>query len=230
MMRFGYLLVIHCAIAMSGQTAKEEAIEIAREALQEKAGVSLASVRVRRAEAVEWPDSSLGCPEEGKVYGQVVTPGYRLLMEAEGKLYRVHVGGGEAIGCGNAVERRAPKGREDFPERVPRQEETGITGEVPDDILDSILEDVVERTGADPDVVDVLKAEEIVWRDGSLGCAEPGRNYPQAPVPGYWVILTNEGKRFDYRANDRGHFFLCERSSPSDPRRPDRKAVKPPKK
>jgi hypothetical protein len=36
------------------------------------------------AEQVVWPDSSLGCPQEGMLYAQVLTPGY-LIRLAFGK-------------------------------------------------------------------------------------------------------------------------------------------------
>lgn len=40
------------------------------------AGVDVSSLVVTRAEFVEWSDGSLGCPEPGMLYPQVVTPGY----------------------------------------------------------------------------------------------------------------------------------------------------------
>jgi hypothetical protein len=43
------------------------------------------AVLLRRAEAVDWPDGSLGCPEPGMYYLQVVTPGYHVVFEVEGK-------------------------------------------------------------------------------------------------------------------------------------------------
>jgi len=36
------------------------------------------------AESVTWPDGSLGCPVPGEMYVQVLTPGYRLVFEADG--------------------------------------------------------------------------------------------------------------------------------------------------
>jgi hypothetical protein len=40
--------------------------------------------------AAEWPDASLGCPEEGVMYAQVVTPGCLILLEVEGQEYELH--------------------------------------------------------------------------------------------------------------------------------------------
>jgi hypothetical protein len=203
-------------VTLSGQTSEDEAVEIAKDVLQAKLGLSVTEVRVRQAESVEWSDSSLGCPEEGVSYRPEIVAGYRLVLETEGKFVRVHVGGGRAVICGDPVERSEVWTRETAPERMPpkQEEENLVTGEVPARVLDPILGDVTKRTGAKPEDIEVVKAEAIVWKDGSLGCTRPGREHTEAPVPGYGVILEYEGERFDYRAMVRGFFLLCERPSP----------------
>jgi hypothetical protein len=45
------------------------------------------SATVLVAESVIWPDSSLGCPRPGEMYLQVLTPGYRVVLEADGTHY-----------------------------------------------------------------------------------------------------------------------------------------------
>ena len=52
--------------------------------------ISSDEVSVVSFEAVEWPDASLGCPEPGMMYAQVVSPGYRFLLQAGGTEYEVH--------------------------------------------------------------------------------------------------------------------------------------------
>jgi hypothetical protein len=52
-----------------------------------RAGVDPSAVGVLVAEARDWPDSSLGCPEDGMMYTQVITPGYRVVVEAGGAEY-----------------------------------------------------------------------------------------------------------------------------------------------
>ena len=59
----------------------------ARRDLSRQLGVDLESVEVLAVEAVEWPDSSLGCPSPGMMYAQVITPGYRILLEAGGRTF-----------------------------------------------------------------------------------------------------------------------------------------------
>lgn len=97
-----------------------------------------------------------------------------------------------------------------MPERVPPTEVIShITGEVPVELLDTILKDLSERIHVTRESIFVIQDQSIVWNDGSLGCPQPGGIYTQAQVNGYWVILEAEGKRYDYRATDRGYFFLC---------------------
>ena len=50
-------------------------------------GVDLTTATVVTAEAVEWPDGSLGCPERDMMYTQVITPGYHVVISAGGVEY-----------------------------------------------------------------------------------------------------------------------------------------------
>lgn len=49
-------------------------------------------IEVVRSEEVEWPDASLGCPEEGMAYAQVVTPGFQVILETDSRVYDYHAG------------------------------------------------------------------------------------------------------------------------------------------
>jgi hypothetical protein len=85
-----------------------------------------------------------------------------------------------------------------------------VTGETPASLLEDILADVVERTSATQEAVVIIRDQEVVWSDGSLGCPQPGVFYTQALVPGYWVVLQVGGEEYDYRASEQGFFVLCE--------------------
>lgn len=65
-------------------------VEAARRALAEKLGIPIEEVTAVSSEAVYWPDTSLGCPQPGMMYAQVITPGYRITLEAQGKRYEAH--------------------------------------------------------------------------------------------------------------------------------------------
>ena len=53
-------------------------------------GLSAADVSILSVEEMQWSDSSLGCPQPGMMYAQVITPGYRVLLEADGETHAVH--------------------------------------------------------------------------------------------------------------------------------------------
>jgi hypothetical protein len=55
-------------------------------------GIGTDEVAVVDALAVTWPDSSLGCPQPGMMYSQVLTKGTLVVLEAGGKRYEYHGG------------------------------------------------------------------------------------------------------------------------------------------
>lgn len=67
-----------------------DAVRLAKEDLARRLDVSPEDVQVVSIEAVQWPDTSLGCPQPGMMYAQVITPGFRVLLEAEGETYQYH--------------------------------------------------------------------------------------------------------------------------------------------
>lgn len=104
-------------------------------------------------------------------------------------------------------DRRPPPGS--LPEPVPPSEDHATTGEVPGDLLDSVLADLTARTGIPAEQITVAGGEAVVWPDGSLGCPVPGEAYTQAEVPGYRILLEAGEGTFDYRAAKTGWFRLC---------------------
>ena len=58
----------------------------------QRAGVALDHVKVRAVESVTWSDGSLGCPEPGMMYTQALVRGYRVRVDAGGKMFLYHAG------------------------------------------------------------------------------------------------------------------------------------------
>jgi hypothetical protein len=65
-------------------------IEKAKEDLAKRLSISAEQIRLVEATEVEWSDSSLDCPQPGMTYLQVITPGYRILLEVDGQEYEYH--------------------------------------------------------------------------------------------------------------------------------------------
>jgi hypothetical protein len=51
------------------------------------AGVPVNQVQVISAQAVTFPDGSLGCPQPGLAYTQIVVDGYKIVAKAGGTVY-----------------------------------------------------------------------------------------------------------------------------------------------
>jgi hypothetical protein len=76
------------------------AVQAAQADLAEKLGVEKGAIEVLSVEAVDWPDASLGCPQPGMMYAQVITPGFRVLLGVEGQVYEYHTDRGQtAVLC-----------------------------------------------------------------------------------------------------------------------------------
>jgi hypothetical protein len=65
-------------------------ISLVKDDLAQKTGISLDKINILEVDAVEWPDGSLGCGKPGTEYVQVVTPGFRISLEADGKVFSYH--------------------------------------------------------------------------------------------------------------------------------------------
>lgn len=88
------------------------------------------------------------------------------------------------------------------------------SGEVPQELFDSVLADLLALTGKESSAVTVVSSEAITWNDGALGCPQPGVMYTMAIIDGYQVIFDVDGETFDYHLSDRGQFVLCEDARP----------------
>jgi|SRR5919199_4767610 hypothetical protein len=53
-------------------------------------GVAATDMSVQQVEEREWGDSSLGCPQPGLLYSQVVTPGFLVVINSRGKQLEYH--------------------------------------------------------------------------------------------------------------------------------------------
>jgi hypothetical protein len=79
--------------------------------LQERKGIATEEITIERAEAVVWSDGSLGCPQPGMMYLQVLTPGYLVVLRVGEDLYNTTLARAEALSCANGVCRGDPAAR-----------------------------------------------------------------------------------------------------------------------
>lgn len=74
--------------------------------------------------------------------------------------------------------------------------------------------DLASAEGVPEADVAVVTAEQVTWRDGALGCPEPGMMYTQALVPGYRVILAVDGREVAYHGAEGSDPTRCDDPQP----------------
>jgi hypothetical protein len=66
---------------------EQRAFEAVREELARQLGLDSLVIQLVETTPVDWPDACLGLPGSGESCAQVVTPGFRVVVEAGGKSY-----------------------------------------------------------------------------------------------------------------------------------------------
>jgi len=81
----------------SPQAGLKSLIERAVNDLAQRTNLPIEDIKLLEARPVIWADASLGCPQPGMVYAQVLTPGFLIRLEAEGRTFEYHAGRGTAL-------------------------------------------------------------------------------------------------------------------------------------
>lgn len=72
------------------------------------------------------------------------------------------------------------------------------------------ITDLSNRLGISGNDIEVVTEEKVTWRDGSLGCPQPGMMYTQALVEGALIVLRAGGRDYSYHAGAGKPPFYCE--------------------
>jgi hypothetical protein len=88
--------------------APAEMIEAALDDAANRSTTARADIKVTSAEAVTWPDGSLGCPQPGMMYTQALVAGYRIVLQAGEQVLNYHASSrGKPLFC-PAARAKAP--------------------------------------------------------------------------------------------------------------------------
>lgn len=100
----------------------------------------------------------------------------------------------------------------------PRAEETtvdpspssGATSGAPTHVVQAV-DDLAATLDVDAGEVEVVAVQEVTWRDGSRGCAQPGMTYTQALIDGSRITLRAAGRTYEYHSGGSQPPSRCER-------------------
>jgi hypothetical protein len=174
-------------------------VELASQDLAERLAMSIDEIAIVSAEVVEWPDASLGCPKPGMIYAQVITPGYRLILEVGGEQYVYHSDN---------------EGRQLIPCQDDGRRLEVIRGMVsPEKAIAAAREDVARRLRISATEVTIVSVAEDLFPASNLGCPCP--KCPEPPIPafvtGQRIVLAALDKNYEYHARGIRVVFCGER-------------------
>lgn len=160
---------------------ERDVARLAIDALASDLKIAKDAIAVDTIRAVDWPDSSIGCPQPGRAYLQVITPGHKITLRAKERIYVVHESKGRAFVChqNKALGSVTPELELAFGQQM----------------LDA-QKDLAKRLGVLTTDIRPISGEQRIWLDASLDCPEPGAKFPPGPVSG-WVLTLRHDKR-DY--------------------------------
>ena len=69
------------------------------------------------------------------------------------------------------------------------------------EVIQLAKQDLAKRLGTAPEQIAVISVESVDWPDTSLGVPKQGVFYAQVITPGYKIVLTTEGKRYEYHTD-----------------------------
>jgi hypothetical protein len=142
-------------------------------------------IQVDSVRAVEWRDSSIGCPKPDFAYMQVITPGHEVRLHADGKAYVVHEARNQAFVCHPASTTARSGGRE-----LPFGRQ----------MLEA-QQDLARRLGVPATDIRLGGSKPMSWSDASLGCPEPGVQYAQVVTEGLILTLRHGQREFTYHVD-----------------------------
>jgi hypothetical protein len=76
-----------CSNSIKMANSKDDALGKARKDLAQRLGLSDNDISEQSVEEADFPDTALGAGGEDEMSGQMITPGWRIRLQAKGKTY-----------------------------------------------------------------------------------------------------------------------------------------------
>ena len=199
-------IAVLCTVALVGLALAADYPAPVQKAIERCAytcHIGVDAVTVVSYDPVEWPDTSLGAPRPGRVYAQVITPGFKVVLTAEGRRYEYHTDLKDRVVLAAPGEDTSP---------ATRGPAVGASINVPS--APRCRLDLAQRLKATLDEISVTAAKPATFTDGSLGFPRPGEVYTKAIEHGHMITLSYRNRAYLYAATDR----VCRYGGPADAR------------
>jgi len=131
-------------------------------------------------EAVDWPDGCLGIQKIGTFCTQAIVPGYKIMLEADGKQYEYHTNkdGSQVAAIGETAD-------------------AGV-------IEDMVIKQLTSNLGLKASDVSVVSTAEVDFPDACLGIAMSNVMCAQVVTSGQIIVLEAHGIQYEYHVTSDG--------------------------
>ncbi|MFQ5636005.1 MAG: hypothetical protein ACE5G3_11845 [Gammaproteobacteria bacterium] len=196
------LLCISVLLQACGETPAPDAIppvedarhpvnaaDVAARVVANFLSVPVSEITLVSTEARNFGDPGLGCPVPGMSYAQVVTPGYRVVVEAEGRRFDVRVSGDSGRICRKPANKK-PRSK---PAQPPPDRTAPVTSQI--ERARASLAASLGLNVADIEIIGVRPFSPTVAAPGCrVDCAAGAADC------GYLIRLYADGRRYEYHA------------------------------
>jgi hypothetical protein len=167
------------------------AAQVARQRTAADLGLELGQVTILSVEAAEWPDACLGQPDPTELCAQMITPGFRVTLDANGTqvVYRTDDAGQ------NIRRERQPQSAAEFPGAAQAARQA-----------------LSQELGVPVESINIQRADPAEWTDSCLGLGGPAESCLQAITRGYRVFLERDGEQYIYRTDESGQALRREQT------------------
>jgi demethoxyubiquinone hydroxylase (CLK1/Coq7/Cat5 family) len=149
-------------------------------ALSETLSLPAEQITLISTEAVTWPDGCLGVHRAGVMCTQALVPGYRMILEADGKQYELRTNeSGSQVVIADGLET------------------IGLMEK-------AIIAQLAGNLGLDESDISVVSNTEVEFGDACLGVHMQGELCAQAITPGHIIVLEAKGVQYEYHISADG--------------------------
>ena len=165
-----------------------EPAELARQHLAGRLRTSVGAIEIVSFEAREWPDSCLGLSIPDVVCAPVITPGYRVILRAEGRDHAY----------------RTDRMLNVRPEKSPGT----ATPSPPGAGVEAARTDLARRLNVAVSSIEVVSVEATEWPDSCLGYGRPDEACLAVITPGQRALLRDgaSGQTYEYRLDQQDNY------------------------
>lgn len=158
---------------------------VAKQVVADFLSVPITEVTMVSTREQEFSDSSLGCPEPGMSYLQVLTSGHQVIVEADGRRFDIRVSGEHGKICHRQKTGKNPRKP---PLRVPAAA-----------LIDLARKDLAVFLQTNVEEITILEVRPFIAGTPINGCTPACRDSKNQC--GYMIGLFHDGRRYDYHAN-----------------------------